>query len=71
MDRLPPVNVNNHPVLAFVFLEPHVGLPLRFEVALLGGNAFLRPEQGIAPEVFVAFLGETESGFVPDQSIRL
>jgi hypothetical protein len=37
-------------VLALVVLESDVGLPLAFEVALLGGNAVSATEQGVTAE---------------------
>ena len=50
--------VDSHAVLALVGFEPDVAFPLRLKVAFLCGDAFGGTEQGIAAEVFVAFLGK-------------
>ena len=46
-----------------------MGLPLAFEVSLLGGDAFLASEQAVAAEVLVALLDKAEAGFIPNEPV--
>ncbi len=64
---LPAWHVHGDFVLALVVLESDVGLPLAFEMPLLGGDAIRTAKQGVATEVLVTLLDEAEPRFIPHQ----